>query len=215
MTVRFLAPIACLLVLSCAGRQKPPELVPTPKPAMSYQADWDAKPDGASWTALTLKAISDLGGDLLTTNVSDVADFCPGYPSMTSEADKTAFWVGLVSAMARLESGHDPSVSYQENFKTSDGRWVISRGLLQLSQESANAYSGCTVPVTNEALLHDAEVNLRCGVIILSRWVGMDGQIADTQAPWRGGARYWSVLRAPAKIAAIKAYTRSMGVCGE
>ncbi len=112
MTVRFLAPIACLLVLSCAAQQKPPEPVPAPKPAMSYHADWDAKPDGASWTALTAEAISDLGGDLLTANVSDVADFCPAYPSMTSEADKTAFWVGLVSAMARLENGHDPSVSY-------------------------------------------------------------------------------------------------------
>lgn len=204
--------LAGLFIAGCVAAEKPVE--PDLKPVIRYQADWDGKPDGATWTALTMQAMSDLGGALLTANVSDVADFCPAYPQMTSEAQKSAFWVGLISAMARLESGHDPSVSYQENFKTSDGRWVISRGLLQLSQESANAYRGCSVPRDNEALLHDAEVNLRCGVIILSRWVGADGQIADTEAPWRGGARYWSVLRVPARISAIKAYTRGMTVCG-
>ena len=52
----------------------------------------------------------------------------------------------LMVEMARYESGFKPEATYKENFKDSQGRFIISRGLYQLSVESANqkAY-GCGV----------------------------------------------------------------------
>ncbi len=189
-----------------------------------FEADWDSKADGADWTALTKAAISNVGTALLTAEPSDVEAFCPDYIDL-DEDGRMAFWVGLLSAMTRLESNFDPAVSFneydhctypgcKEDFMTQDGRKVVSRGLLQLSQESANGYRGCSIPADNEEKLHRPDANLTCGVVILTRWVEKDGQIAKTESPWRGGARYWSVLRRPNKIETIQAFTSGMEICG-
>ena len=195
-----------------------------PEP-ISIEVDWATVADGAAWTEFTANAIDEFGGGLISSSPSDIEGFCPSYATLNDEV-KRAFWVSLVSAMARPESNFDPDVSFNEydnckypgckdDFTTRDGRKVVSRGLLQISQESANGYKrfGCEIAIEAEETLHDPETNLRCGVVILSRWVSADGQIAKETSPYRGGARYWSVLRRPGKIAGIQNFTANTSYC--
>lgn len=201
-----------------------PAVMVEPDPLV-IEADWASVPDGAVWTDITAKAVDELGNGLITSSPSDVSGFCPKYETMDDKA-KRAFWVSLVSAMARPESNFNPDVSFNEydnckypgckdDFTTQDGRKVVSRGLLQMSQESANGYKrfGCEIAIEDEETLHDPETNLRCGVVILARWVAADGQIAKEASPYRGGARYWSVLRRPGKIAGIQNFTSNTSYC--
>lgn len=187
-----------LVVSSCASA------------ASDYAAWAKANPDG-TWTEITEKAIA---ASTLATHVpSDVAKFCPTYEKLEA-TERTQFWVGLLSAMARPESDFDPHKAYKENFKDSQGEWVISRGLLQLSQESANLY-GCKIKQAEK--LHDPAVNLNCAVRIMGRWVKRDGVIATYKPDGnkaRGGGRYWSVLReSNKKLPEISGFTQALPFC--
>lgn len=209
-----------------------PRVEPTPsepstpaEPAPSViEADWNERPQGVEWSTITGRAIDEVGTGLLETIPEDIAAYCPNYETLDTTG-RREFWIGLISAMARFESGFDPSVSFDEyehcpgeacrrSMTTQDGRHVISRGLLQLSQESANNYSrfGCRVPIAEEETLHNPAVNLRCTVAILNRWVTRDGLISSMQN--HGGARYWSVLRPSSpRLARIQAYTSQTQQC--
>ena len=174
-----------------------PTPVPTPKPTpatMLATPLWEAKAtDGKLWTAHVMKRLDTLGSALLKAQPSDAATFCPKFKSLTQEQRKQ-FYTYLISAMTRYESNFTPSMSFKEGFDDSDGNPVISRGLLQISIESGNAY-GCGFRNTND--LHNPYLNLDCGIRILNRWIGeRDLRIAGkVGSKWRGGARYWSVLR--------------------
>ena len=117
--------------------------------------------------------------------------------------------------MSQFESNHTASAKHIERFNDRFGQPVVSRGLLQISQESANGY-GCDIAPATE--LHKPEENIACGVRILSRWVQRDGRIIGYEAnhkhrPWRGGARYWSVLRNNHKTAAIQENLLNSRLC--
>jgi hypothetical protein len=174
-------------------------------------ADWDRKPDGPEWTRFAHTAISELGSELLASNPRDVGDYCPSYHRLNQD-QRRAFWVYLLSRLARFESNQDPGVRYTESFDDSRGNPVISRGLLQISMESANGY-GCGIEDAME--LHDPETNIRCGVRILNRWVAeRDGVIAArTDGGWRGAARYWSPFRNDTKRSQIASATAAQGYC--
>jgi hypothetical protein len=147
---------------------------------------------------------------MLTLAPADASDFCPTYASLSRE-DRKAVWVQLISAMAVKESDLDPTQTYVENFKDSSRNQVKSRGLLQLSFESAQAY-GCEVNKPED--LHNSALNLRCGVKILDHWISQDGVIASkAKDSWRGGARYWSVLRNPQKKKFIFDSTGALALC--
>lgn len=98
----------------------------------------------------------------------------------------------LISKMAQYESSFKPDTTYKEGFNDAKGRPVISRGLLQLSIESANqsAYA-CGIKEAQE--LHDPEVNLKCAAKIVAYWAKKDGVLIGQ--PKKGCARYWSVCR--------------------
>lgn len=239
--------VMALMAVSCAScnnqQPAPPVADPTPvvEPAVepedavpvsvaedegdaevAIDVDWAHKAEASQWSDFTLKAISEIGADLPVTVPSDIADFCPAYASRSLE-ERPAFWVGLLSAMARFESNFDPTVSFNELeacpscswATTSDGRPVISRGLLQLSQESVNqsAYRGCDVAPDEESRLHDPEFNLRCGVAVANFLVRRHGVISQNDGGWKGAAAYWSVLRRPDKLERIQAFTRSTSIC--
>jgi hypothetical protein len=172
----------------------------------AVSADWDHRPQGAKWTTTTLQAIEDAGGELLTMPApKDAADYCPRFGELSRD-ERKAFFVKLVSAMARYESGFDPGTSYKEKFKDAKGARVVSRGLMQMSVESAKSY-GC--PVTKAADLHGAEANLQCAVRALGKWIPRDERIGTGRL---GGARYWAVLRT-SKRKKIQAKTRSLPFC--
>ena len=129
---------------------------------------WDGKHAEASrWAQYTEDAIAQYGSAMRSKRPGDIASFCPNYANL-DEKGRTQFWVGLVAAIARYESNYNPSTRYQENFKDSSGTAVVSRGLLQISAESARNY-GCSV--SSGSALHDAKVNLTCGVRIINHWL--------------------------------------------
>ncbi|MFN7054831.1 hypothetical protein [Hyphomonas sp.] len=192
---------------------------PDPAPPYIFTAAWDGRPEGAEWTRLTLAALDRHGEALLSRVPDDIADFCPPYPGLDREARKQV-WLMLMSALARYESNHRTDVQFQESFNDSQGNPVISRGLLQISIESGRGYR-CVIPEAEA--LHDADVNLSCGVRILNRWTGeRDGLVASRVTPtgagdngWRGAARYWSPFRDAAKRSSMESSVRALPMCGE
>lgn len=174
---------------------------------------WEAKvSDGKEWTAHVNKALDSLGQTLLDVVPADRSLFCPKYANL-SYAQRKQYWAFILSAMVRFESNFKTETSYTEGFDDSNGNAVVSRGLLQISIESGNAY-GCGFKTTKD--LHDPYQNLSCGIRILDRWVGRDGRIAGkVDSQWRGGARYWSVLRAGDKTSyqSILKWSQELSFC--
>lgn len=98
--------------------------------------------------------------------------------------------IQLLSIMAKFESSFKPETSFNE---TGHLQGVVSRGLLQISKDSANqsAY-GCGITDAKE--LHDPKVNLECAVKILAYQAKNSGTLMDGK---KGGcSAYWSVCRA-------------------
>lgn len=192
-------------VVTPAPTPKPPTPVPapTPKPptpAPSPGADtsdavpmWEAKVSGSrDWSNHLYSELDRLGQDLLDVIPADAATFCPNYKNLTYN-ERKKYWIYMISAMTRFESSFKTNTTYTEDFTDSSGKKVVSRGLLQISIESANGYD---CELSNAQDLHNPLKNLSCGVRILDRWVGRDGRIAGkVDAKWRGGARYWAVMR--------------------
>ncbi|QDK39590.1 hypothetical protein DOE51_01470 [Bdellovibrio sp. NC01] len=173
---------------------------------------WEAKVSGSkAWTEHLNSSLDTLGQDLLDTEVADGATFCPKYASL-SYAQRKQFWIFMMSAMTKYESAFNTNSKYTESFSDSSGNNVISRGLLQISIESGNAY-GCAFKSTSD--LHDPLQNLDCGVRILNRWIGRDARMAGkVSGSWKGGARYWSVLRTSSgSYSNIVSLTKNISIC--
>jgi Transglycosylase SLT domain len=153
---------------------------------------WRKVNKDCSWTKAAEAAAT--ASSLSKQTPSDIADFCPNYVNLEAER-RNMFWAGLLSAVARPESNYKPGATYTENFTDGSGKKVISRGLLQISIESANQKRyACGIKKSED--LHDSTINLSCGVKILESWVVNDNTIASyTDGQARGGGRYWSVLR--------------------
>ena len=192
---------------------------PTPKPApiddnlRQVIPLWESKSaDGREWTQHVSRQLDVLGSDLLDVIPADAKQFCPNYKSL-NEQQRKEYWAFMLSSMVRFESNFKTETSFQEKFNDSSGKPVISRGLLQISIESGNAY-GCNFKTTKD--LHDPYQNLSCGIRILNRWVSRDGRIAGkTSGQWRGGARYWSVLREGDKTSykSILSWSQNLSIC--
>lgn len=174
---------------------------------------WESKVSaGKEWTTHVNNELDRLGQDMLDVIPADRSLFCPKYSSF-SYAQRKQYWTYLISSMVRFESNFNTNSSYTESFTDSSGKRVVSRGLLQISIESGNAY-GCGFKTAQE--LHDPYKNLSCGIRILNRWVARDGRIAGkVDGGWKGGARYWSVLRAGDKTSykSILNWSQNLSIC--
>lgn len=100
--------------------------------------------------------------------------------------------IQTISIMAKYESSFNPAEKYTESFADASGVKVVSRGLLQVSQESANqkAYD---CKITDPKQLHDPKINLECAVKIAVKWINQDGVFFGGDK--LGLGRYWSVGR--------------------
>ena len=184
-------------------------------PLTAWAADdyaaWAKKNLDGSWTAAAESAVG--ASALPSSQPSDVQKFCPGYAKRSAE-ERKMFWVGLLSIVARPESNFKPETKYVESFPDSQGNNVVSRGLLQISIESANQKRyACGIAKAED--LHDPAINLACGVKILDAWVKADGVIATYgTGPSRGGGRYWSTLREKNHhLPELVAFTSALHVC--
>jgi hypothetical protein len=149
------------------------------------------KPTKNAWYEHALKEVK--ASKLMSVTPVDAKEFCPNGMSATN-------WVNLLMAMAKYESNYNPNATYKENFKNSRGEYVISTGLFQLSYESVAGYGFRT---TTEGL-KNPELNITIAVKILERWVVQDKRISSG-SPYKGGSRYWSVLRPTGKLSNVKA----------
>ena len=174
---------------------------------------WESKVSGSkAWSDHVYAELDVIGQDLVDVIPADKSLFCPNYANL-SYSQRKQYWAFMLSAMARFESNFKPETSYTESFEDANGNRVVSRGLLQISIESGNSY-GCGLKKASE--LHDPKVNLSCGIRILNRWLGRDGRIAGkVSGAWKGGARYWSVLREGDKTSykSIVSWSQNLSIC--
>lgn len=136
------------------------------------------------WTRELMHAIRAEG--LTALRPSDAAQFA-------MDPKNETHWAKILVEMAKYESNFKPLQTYAEAFADAQGRRVVSTGLFQISIESSNA-RGCGFKSQDELL--DPRLNIKCAVKIFAYWVKRDGRIAGIgPSQWRGGARYWAVLR--------------------
>lgn len=159
---------------------------------------WDHRPEAAEWTQRSLAAVAAKDEVLAARVPSDIAAWCPGYEG-NSLAERRAFWVGMMSAVAKHESSWNPAAS------GGGGRYI---GLMQISPRSARNY-GCEA--TKTAALKDGAANLECAVEMVSYHVARDGQVAGKGN--RGIGRDWMPLRKSAKRAEMAAWTSAQSYC--
>ncbi len=158
---------------------------------------WGNRAGSDAWTKAALSALESEGVTLLSTVPSDVGSFCPGYATLNRE-ERKHFWVGLLSSVAKHESGYNPAA------KGGGGRYL---GLMQISPATANHYN-CS------GSMLDGSNNMACAVKIAARNVSRDGAIVSGQGKgWRGVARDWMPLRSGAKRADIAGWTKSQSFC--
>ncbi len=126
---------------------------------------WDHRPEAADWTRAALTAVAGRDEVLAGQVPADIAAWCPGYET-ASLPDRRAFWVGLMSALARHESTWNPAAV------GGGGKWF---GLMQISPRTARGH-GCAAQ--SGGALKDGASNLTCAVEIFAEDVARDGVVA-------------------------------------
>jgi hypothetical protein len=192
--------LACLAVVSCNEIGPEPEVqsaefrgLTTPVPV----ARWDHVPASQTWTRATIEALNGPGRSLVETTPADIENWCPAYGD-APPLQRKAFWVGLVSALAKHESTWRPDVS------GGNGRW---HGLLQISPATARGY-GCAAQTADE--LKNGAANLKCAIRIMGVTVPRDGVVS---AGGRGVAADWGPFHQSAKRQDMQSWLRGQNYC--
>ena len=159
---------------------------------------WDASAHASEWTQEALLQVADHDAELTHVVPADIEEYCPGYASATKE-ERRAFWVGLLSATAKYESG------FNAKAVGGGGRYL---GLMQISVPTAKHY-GCEA--TSSADLKDGAANLSCAVDIVAPHVARDGMVAGKGN--RGIARDWGPWSSAKTRASIAKWTRAQSYC--
>lgn len=178
----------------------PPPVQPPMRPNFVPTARWDFRSDGQRWTRAAMSAIASHGNGLEDIIPRDIDAWCPGY-AQNPRTMRRAFWVGMMSALAKHESTWRPSAV------GGGGLWY---GLLQILPDTARRY-GCRAR-TGDAL-KDPEANLSCAVRIMARTVRRDDAIAVHSGRWRGVAADWGPMTNRGKIAEMAAWTSKQDYC--
>lgn len=161
---------------------------------------WDHRPEAEVWTRTALQALEGDGSALVATVPADIAEWCPAYEA-GGETARAAFWVGLMSALAKHESTWNPAAV------GGGGLWV---GLLQIDPRTARGYR---CEADSSAELKDGTGNLACAVRIMAHQVPRHGVIAGAPGNWGGVAADWGPMRSAAKRAEMAAWTRAQPYC--
>ena len=192
-----------------------------PVTPVTYQALWDSYSDpsgaytGRDLTRITLRELEAQPDALFAVEPVDYRQWCPAFKQLDREGRK-AFYLGLISGIARYESDFRANVKYLEP----GGHY--SRGLTQLGQLALSYYPRSRCDVSGDPRqLHNVDKNLTCATMLVSYWVQRDGYVASKgnngsgDARYYGAARYWATLREGLRgHEQISAYTRSLPICG-
>lgn len=155
----------------------------------------------ALWTRAALSALKDHGKPLVDLVPADIANWCPKYPTAT-EAERRAFWVGFMSALAKHES------TYQPWAVGGGGKWY---GLLQILPATARGYK-CHVG-TGQALKNGA-ANLSCAARIMATTVPRDGVIHGYRGrKGQGVTADWGPMHSAAKRRDMAGWLKRQTYC--
>ena len=178
-----------------------PDLRPVARPSyLLPEARWDFRSDGRSWTRAAMSALAAHGRTLEAVVPQDIDRWCPGY-RQADAVQRRAFWVGLMSALAKYESTWRPDAVGGGN------RWF---GLLQIYPPTARGY-GCLAQTGAD--LKDPADNLSCAIRIMAVTVERDNAIAVHDGRWRGVAADWGPMTSRGKVAEMSSWTRSQSYC--
>jgi hypothetical protein len=161
---------------------------------------WDHRDEAARWTRAGLQAIDKHGQSLVQTVPGDIGKWCPTY-AKNGPDKRAAFWVGLMSALARHES------TWRPDAVGGGGQWF---GLTQISPATARGY-GCMASSGSELL--NGSANISCAVRIAAHQVARDDAVVTDGEGWRGMARDWAPFRNEAKREAMAAFTSRQPYC--
>ena len=159
---------------------------------------WDSAAKAAEWTAEALAQVAEHDAELTDLIPHDIDVYCPGY-AQASLQDRRAFWVSIISATAKYESGFNAKAIGLH------GRYV---GLMQISLATAR-HSGCDATTT--ATLKDGKANLSCAIDIVAPRVAADGMVAGDGN--KGIARDWGPWAKARTRATIAKWTRAQAYC--
>jgi hypothetical protein len=188
-----------LLPVSAPAESMAPEATtrPAARAGELPPARWMHVEGGGLWSRAALAALKAHGRALTDMVPADIADWCPGYPDRPA-AERRAFWVGFLSALAKHES------TYRPHAVGGGGRWF---GLLQIKPATARGY-GCRVG--SGAALRDGPANLSCAIRIMARTVPRDGVVSRGM---RGVAADWGPLHSQAKRTDMIRWLRGQRYC--
>ncbi|OYU40129.1 MAG: lytic transglycosylase [Pseudorhodobacter sp. PARRP1] len=172
-------------------------LVPAAMAEVLPKMRWDHVPEAANWTNAALVSVEKYDSKLAARVPGDIETWCPGYKTASMD-DRRAFWVGVMSAVAKYESGYNARAA-------GAGRYY---GLMQISTQTANAYA-CEANTGSE--LKSGAANLDCAVKIIARQVGRDGMVSGKGN--RGVARDWGPMSKSRVRADIAAWTAKQAYC--
>ncbi|MFZ5964609.1 transglycosylase SLT domain-containing protein [Thalassococcus sp. BH17M4-6] len=158
---------------------------------------WAHRPRGAIWSRAAVSALRGHAGTLPRTVPRDIDAWCPAY-RQADIPEREAFWVGLLSALAKHES------TYRASAVGGGGRWY---GLLQILPGTARGY-GCKAR-TGAALKHGPS-NLSCALRIMARTVARDGVVSEGM---RGVAADWGPFHSRSKRRDMMAWLREQSYC--
>jgi hypothetical protein len=180
----------CVMVPGMSTRNMPDE---------GYVMRWDHVPQSAEWERAGYAALQSHAAVLPSLVPGDIEAWCPGYVDAGTE-EREAFWLGLMSALARHES------TWNEQAVGGGGRWF---GLVQISPGTARHY-GCQA-TSGDALL-DGSANVSCALRIWASTVPRDGVISENT---RGVAADWGPLHPSqsAKREEMRAWMQAQPYC--
>jgi Transglycosylase SLT domain len=187
------------IVATFADRPNPSPPPDPNQPGPAISLSWDDQ-SRRPWSVTLLASIQNAMPKLTLGNPNS---FLNGYDNLTTDL-QLKFWGELVVAIAKFESSWNPHDIFHEPPPLS----IDSVGLLQLSYEDQSAYN--LEPLSeSQKSLEDPSINLRCGVTILAALIAKDRTVASSlSGRYRGGAVYWSTLRAGHKVDQILSITR-------
>lgn len=189
-----------------------PSATPSPSaPASSIALSWDTTDERKAWSKELLSLAEKYKPSF--ANAKDRADFCPKFAELTP-ARQTAAFAEFLLGIIYFESSYIPTKWYTETAMGMDSvtkKQIVSEGFFQLSYQDVKGYPYCEFDYSKDKGLGmsdpkktilDPYKNLRCGVRIFNHLatqnVAISQQAFDAvkgKTVYKGGARYWSVLR--------------------
>lgn len=206
---------------------------------------WEGKHKDANlWSIFVMSELDKLGKDLLDSSPADRKEWCKRYDDLDRD-QRRVFYAQLISKMVQYESNYKPETLFVECSKKqstygSSGKWfadrgmycipghakdggvAISRGLTQMSLQSAQGYN-CEVSEPKD--LHDPFKNISCTIRVMNRFIPAprqyEGKVrghgrisGKVSGSWKGAGAYWSVMRCPKDSCdSIKSYVSNLTIC--